>query len=236
MKGMIRLLLTLIFSGFVYAEECAVVNAPAVPNEELANTMCLFSKPLIIGASVSAGYGTGTGGPAAILSRNLNPSANVTNLSVSGATSMISTHRRMRETPSIVLGFDVFFWDTARGLCDETYETNTREFFQRYQDQGIPMIIGKIPVDAPFPLGVRLAGRQPCTAKINRLIAELCTPDKNCLTYDPKDCFSAMRSQVSATGEAYFQDPVHPTTAGNRFCAENFMRRGAYKRLGCRIR
>lgn len=236
MLWMLKTLFLLLLALPVYAEECEVLNAPVVPNQELANTMCLFSKPLIVGASVSAGYGTGTGGPAAILSRSLNPSANVTNLSVNGATSMISTNRRMRETPSVVLGFDMFFWDTARGLCDETYEKNTREFFKRYQDQGVPMIIGKIPVNAPFPLGVRLAGNQPCTSKINRLIRELCTPDKNCLTYDPRECFTAMGSPVSPTGEAYFQDPVHPTTAGNRFCAENFMRRGAYKQLSCRTR
>lgn len=230
---MVPFLIGLLFTSLTFAEEC---GAPAVPEEQLANTMCLFQRPLVIGASVSAGYGTGTGGPAAILSRSLNPGTRVTNRSISGATSMSATSFFPRELPSIVLGFDMFFWDTVRSTCDEEFETQTRAFFRRYQSAGVPMVIGKIPVNAPFPMGVRLAGRAACTAKINALIQQECTIDKNCLVYDPKDCLSAMGSMTSPSGVPYFQDPVHPTTAGNTFCAEHFAQHARYKQLHCKTR
>lgn len=218
-----------------FAEDCEV-GTPDVPNESLVNTMCLFSKPLVIGASVSAGYGTSTGGPSTILSKRLNPAAEVANRSISGATSMAATSFFPKTLPSIVLGFDMFFWDTARGTCDEAFETQTRAFFRRYQKAGVPMVIGKIPVGAPFPTGIRVAGGAPCTSRINALIAEECTLDKNCLIYDPKECFVAMGSPVSSKGENYFLDPIHTSTAGNTFCAEQFVKKARFKQLDCRVR
>ena len=211
-------------------------NTPEVPNEDLANTLCLFSKPLIIGASVSAGYGTNSGGPATILSRDLNPDAEITNRSISGATSFAGTSYSPKDLPSIVMGFDMFFWDTVRNSCDENFETLTRAFFKKYQSRGVPMVIGKIPVGAPFPMGIRMAGRAACTSKINALIEEECTIEKNCIVYDPKDCLEAMKSPVSPDGEPYFLDPLHPSTAGNKFCAEHFIRHARYKELDCKIR
>lgn len=229
-------LIGLLFISVAFAEICETGTTPEAPNSELANTMCLFSRPLVIGASVSAGYGTSTGGPAAILSRQLNPAARVTNRSISGATSMAVTNFFPRALPSIVLGFDMFFWDTARSTCTEEFATQTRAFFRRYQEAGVPMVIGKIPVDAPFPAGIRLAGRAACTSRINALIAEECTLDKNCLVYDPKDCLVAMRSPVSPSGENYFLDPVHTSSAGNTFCAEQFVRRARFRQLDCKLR
>ena len=232
---MIHLLLGLLFTNLAFAETCEN-GTPEVPNADLVNTLCLFSKPLVIGASVSAGYGTRTGGPAAILSRDLNPSSRVTNRSISGATSMAATSFFPRELPSIVLGFDMFFWDTARSSCDEDFATQTRAFFRRYREAGVPMVIGKIPVNAPFPTGIRLAGRAACTSRINALIEQECTLENNCLVYDPKDCLVAMRSPVSPSGENYFLDPIHTSSAGNQFCADHFVKRARYKQLECKIR
>lgn len=233
---MVLTFLLVLFMTSAFAETCETGTTPEVPNSELANTMCLFEKPLVIGASVSAGYGTSTGGPAAILSRKLNPASKVTNRSISGATSMAATSFFPATLPSIVLGFDMFFWDTARSTCDEAFETQTRAFFRRYQEAGVPMVIGKIPVGAPFPMGIRLAGGAACTSRINALIEQECTIDNNCLVYDPKDCLVAMRSPVSPTGESYFLDPVHTSSAGNTFCAQHFVRRARYKQLECKIR
>lgn len=223
----------LLLSLYSFAEIC---GGPEAPVEEIANTLCLFERPLVIGASVSAGYGTSTAGPAAILSRELNPAAKVTNRSISGATSMSATSFFPKELPSIVLGFDMFFWDTVRSSCDEAFETQTRAFFHRYQSAGVPMVIGKIPVNAPFPVGVRLAGRAACTSRINALIEQECAVEKNCIIYDPKDCLMAMGTPVSPEGEAYFIDPLHPSTAGNRFCADHFVQHARYKELDCKTR
>ncbi len=232
---MISLILILL-SALSFAEECLPEGLPTTSNDELANTLCLFSKPLVIGASVSAGYGTSSGGPAAILSRRLNPDADVRNLAFNGATSSSFTEAIPSTMPSVIMGFDMFFWDTAFNRCGGEYEEQTRSFFQRFQSRGIPMVIGKIPTNAPFPLGVRIAGSRPCTARINRLLDELCTIENNCLLYDPNDCFQAMRTPVSSGGQSYFLDQMHPTAAGNEFCAREFMRRGDYKRLTCRAR
>ena len=224
-------LIFILISALTFAEECLPEGLPTTSNDEIANTLCLFSKPLIVGASVSAGYGTSTGGPAAILSRRLNPSAEVRNLAFNGATSSAFASATPAKMPSVIMGFDMFFWDTAFNRCGGEYEAETRSFFERFQSRGVPMVIGKIPTNAPFPIGVRLAGTRPCTARINRLLDELCKIENNCLLYDPKDCFQAMK-----TPQNYFLDQMHPTTAGNEFCAREFMRRADYKRLTCRAR
>lgn len=224
---MIFPLIGLLFISLAFAEECATDGAPEVPNGELANTLCLFSKPLIIGASVSAGYGTSTGGPAAILSRELNPSTEIKNIAFNGASSGYFTGAP-KEKPSVVMGFDMFFWDTVLSHCEGDYEKGTRVFFKRFERMKVPMIIGKIPTTAAFPIGVRLAAGRPCTAKINRLIDELCTIEKNCIIYDPATCLNSMRSP-----SGYFIDQVHPNAEGNEFCARDFIRRASYKRLSC---
>ncbi len=229
---MIYILTGLLFMSFSFAEICET-GTNEVPNEQLANTMCLFSRPLVIGASVSAGFGAGQG-PGTILSRELNPSARVTNRSISGASSMAATSFFPRQLPSIVLGFDMFFWDTVRSTCDANFVTQTRAFFRRYRDAGVPMVIGKIPVGARFPAGVRLAGRAACTSRINALIQQECTIDNNCLVYDPKDCLDAMGSSVSPSGQNYFVDPLHTSAAGNAFCAKEFIKRARYRQLDCR--
>ncbi len=227
-------LLFILISALSFAEECVPESLLATPDQELANTLCLFSKPLVIGASVSAGYGTSTGGPATILSRRLNPSADVRNIAFNGATSSAFASATPRTMPSVIMGFDMFFWDTAFNRCGGEYEAETRAFFERFQSRGVPMVIGKIPTNAAFPIGVRLAGTRPCTARINRLLEELCTIENNCLLYDPNDCFKAMRAPASSAGVSYFLDQMHPSNAGNEFCAREFMRRADYKRLTCR--
>lgn len=231
MEGMILLFLGL-FLFTASAKDCDL-DGVEIPNKDVANTLCLFRSPLVVGASVSAGFGTSTGGPATILARNLNPSSRVTNRSISGATSLAATSISPAERPSIVLGFDMFFWDAVRSDCGEAFESRTRDFFRRYRVQKIPMVIGKIPVGVPFPTGVRLASGAVCTRPINRLIDELCTPEHNCVTYDPGDCIRAMGSSVSPEGKPYFRDALHPTTEGNRFCAEHFARHARYKALDC---
>lgn len=207
-----------------------------VPPKDLANINCLFSKPLVIGASVSAGHGTQNGGPSTVLSKLLNPLAEIDNRAVDGATSLeILSGFSMEESPSIILGFDLFFWDAAKNECGEGFLNSTKKFFQTIQEKETPMIIGKIPVSVPFPAGIRLAGLRPCAKVINSLIDELCTPESNCLIYDPTDCIKAMGSSKDDDGKAYFSDKLHTSDVGNKFCAEHFVEVGKYKTLDCTI-
>ena len=178
----------------------------------------LFSKPLVLGASISVGYGTKDGGIAAVLARQINPDAQVINMAKSGATSVQSTGHLNLEifNPSIVLGFDLFFWDAARRQVNKQFESNTRRIFKTFQDKKVPMIIGKIPI-LDLPLGPRMDSIKKSGAEVNALLEELCVEDKKCLLYDPVDCFLSMDS-----GD-YFSDNLHLTSAGNRYCANYFV-------------
>ena len=196
---------------------------------------CLFASPLVLGASVSKGYGAPKGGPSSIVSRMLNPDAQILNLAVSGASSVQSTknHQVPKPPPSIVLAFDLFFWDTAKNACGEEFAANTARLINMYKELGIPVVLGKIPVGVRFPMGVKAAGSRPCTPVINNLLAELCKEENNCFIYDPKDCLDAMLEPISPEGVPYFYDALHTSDEGNLFCAHHFINSKKYQEYRC---
>lgn len=189
------------------------------------NDKKLFARPLIIGASVSAGYGTHDGGPGTILARRINPEAQITNLAYNGATSVQSTAQLdpLSLNPSIVLGFDLFFWDVARNKIGPKFEACTRDFFRKFQQLRIPMIIGKFPV-VNFPFGLKAESFMKNALKVNELLEEVCSLQNNCLLYDPLDIYLQMKS-------FHFSDGLHLTSAGNEFCAQKFLDSADYKKL-----
>ena len=189
---------------------------------------CLFTTPLLTGASISAGYGTTPGGPASVMARMLNSSAEISVQAISGATSITILSRLKPQDPSVIMGLDLFFWDAAKNQCGGPFVRSTEAFFKKYQAKKIPLIIGRIPVGVPFPDGIRLAGQRPCAAIVNALIEKLCTLEKNCLVYDAKDCIDEMES-----ADGYFSDALHTTVEGNKFCAKQFVAQEAYKKLRC---
>lgn len=134
------------------------------------------------------------------------------------------------EPPSIVIGVDLFFWDAARNDCAENFEKSTRAFMKLYQDKKIPMILGKLPKGVTYPTGYHLLNSSMCTDKINRLLEEECTLEKNCLIYDPKDCLSKVDPQNRAL---YFVDRLHSSVEGNKFCAQEFIAANKYSDLKC---
>lgn len=193
----------------------------------------LFARPLILGASVSRGYGTTDGGPGMVISKMINPDAKVTNKSMSGHTSVESTRNLdyFETKPSIVLAFDLFFWDANRELVGKEFERNARKLIGAYHEKNIPIIVGKIPTGVKFPEEIRKAGEKPSAQKINNLLEEICTLDKNCLLYDPAICFNMMKSPLSPEGKPYFGDSMHTTNLGNKFCAEIFVNSRVYRQL-----
>ena len=234
---MLKVVLAIIIISTALAQVCPDILKTEAP-DELANTMCLFSTPTVVGASVSAGFGTSTGGPASILSRMLNPAAKIDNQALSGATSVQILRRfeTQQKDPSIILGFDLFFWDAARNECGEPFVESTKKFFKAHKDKKTPMVIGRIPVGAPFPVGVRMAGTRPCARVINSLVNQFCKVENNCIVYDPKDCIDAMKEPVSPEGLNYFRDPLHTSTEGNKFCAREFIQSAQFKDLTCQIK
>lgn len=193
----------------------------------------LFSRPLILGASVSRGFGTTDGGPGNVLSKMIYPDARVTNKSMSGHTSLESTRNLdyFETDPSIVLAFDLFFWDANREEVGKEFEDNTRKLFRTFQEKKIPMIVGLVPIGVRFPDEIRRAGEKKSAKKINQLLGELCTLEKNCLLYDPRICFDQMKSPLSPEGKPYFGDSMHTTNLGNKFCADIFVESRIYRKL-----
>lgn len=189
----------------------------------------LFSRPLILGASISAGYGTKDGGIGAVLARMINPSAQITNKAISGATSLQSTsHLDLHSfDPSIVLGLDLFFWDAVRGSINAKFESNTRKLVTTFAEKNIPLILGKVPV-----LELPLIGGYGNTLldkakKVNDLLESVAFSQKNCLLYDPVPCFLSM----GFSGENYFSDGLHLNSTGNQYCADYFIKEGKHREL-----
>lgn len=186
----------------------------------------LFSSPLILGASISAGYGTKDGGIGAVLAKKINPEAQIVNKARSGATSVTSTgHLDFNSfNPSIVLGLDLFFWDAVRGETGKTFEKNTERLFESFRKRGIPMIIGKIPVlDLPFGGYFREVKKN--AQIVNAFLEEHKGPENLILLYDPLPCFSGLDSEI------HFSDGLHLTSEGNKYCAEFFLGTGMHKKL-----
>lgn len=186
----------------------------------------LFSRPLIIGASISAGYGTRNGGPGEVLSRLINPDAKITNLARNGASSIQSTaHLDLTILrPTLIMGLDLFFWDAARNQVGTKFETNTRRFFKDVQSRGIPMIIAKLPiVDLPF--GKKAEDFKRNAILVNSLLDEFGTMEQNTLLYDPVACL------LSMDFAEHFSESFHLTCEGNEFCARYLHESGLYRQL-----
>ena len=180
----------------------------------------LFSRPLVLGASISAGYGTRDGGLGTVLARKINAESKVINKAQSGATSVQSTAHLNLDAfdPSIILGLDLFFWDAAREQTGKKFEENTSRLFRFSKEKNIPMIIAKVPVlDLPF-IGSRADALKQSALKVNRLLERLSLETGHVLLYDPVPCFMAM-------GDGnYFIDGLHLSEEGNKYCADYFLK------------
>lgn len=195
-------------------------------------SICLFKRPLIVGASISQGVGAKPGGPGKIIAQTINPKSK---------TKIIAKHKKKStesminyietKAPSIVIGLDLFFWDAVENDCGDAFDTHARSFFKDYRDRKIPLIIGKLPTGVSEPSGYRKLNGKVCTETINQLINEECTLEKNCLIYDPKDCLEAMKLEPKAVAATFFADNLHTSDKGNQFCANFFLLQKSYKLL-----
>ena len=198
----------------------------------ITNAVCLFSNPLLVGASLTRGYGANPGGPGAIIAATLSPESQITNMAQSGVKSVdsLKDHVIPANAPSIVMGLDLFFWDAARNDCDASFIGKTKSFIKLYQDRKIPMILGKLPLGVKFPKGYSVLNNTECTKKINDLLDSECTIENNCLIYDPKECFAKMSE---ADRNRYFVDSLHTSAEANKFCSKVFIAGNQYQKLTC---
>ncbi len=144
-------------------------SAQARPAQNLKQ---LFQKPLIVGASVSADYFTESPGKLValdytssdqikVLARNGKPSTQILN-QVTDA---------MVQDRSIIVGVDLFFWDSFTSSAAATLEQMDRliHLSEKYR---IPVVLGEIPTLLP--------GTQRSAAAINKKLHEHCQAKADC--------------------------------------------------------
>ena len=145
----------------------------------------VFKTPLILGASVSADYGTLSPGRRASL-RYTEPSR--IRVMAQGGTEMVGRVREHNlQDRSVVIALDLFFWDST--LADPSRSlAAVQRLTQWTAARGIPLLLGDIPELLP--------GRQPQRARLNQAIRAQCTRTIQCICV-PLD---ALHQQVLRDG------------------------------------
>ena len=221
-------------------EECL----PESGVDSWLNTQCLYSRPLVIGASVSDGYKAGGVSTPMMVARHFNPQAVISNHAQSGETGNKVIAQIPEGKYSVVLGLDLFFWDNAKGLCDKSFEISVKNFFKRFQDQNIPMIIGTLPTELKLTGVRRILRSSSCMTKITKLLHDQCLPEKYCELYDPNKCLISLEKHFDSLPVKkrekerlkYFADELHPTRLGHEFCARKFITEKRFKDLPCPLK
>jgi len=141
--------------------------------EEKPSIAELFKKPLITGASVSAGYGTAS--PGRRLSLRHTTEKNI-NTVAAGGTSGIDLEARLGEDVledrTVILAMDFFFWDSTLASSDKS-EAAIDNLIAKAEKLGIPIVLGDIPELLP--------GRQPSRKTLNAKIEKACARYERCV-------------------------------------------------------
>lgn len=160
-------------------------RANGVPANSLADMM---SKPLIIGASVSADRATNS--PGKRLALRYTPATEIKTIAMGG---MPSTKilAMMKEADlkdrSIVVGLDLFFWDSALPSSRPTIQ-GLQNLVERTGALSIPLVLGEVPELLP--------GMQPSRMAINKAIVEMSNNAANCSVMN----FDLLLQQVLSDG------------------------------------
>jgi hypothetical protein len=133
----------------------------------------VFRSPLILGASVSADYGTISPGRRASL-RYTEPTR-ILAIAQGGAPGM-EIVGRVRENDlqdrSVVIALDLFFWDSTL-LDPDPSIAAVQRLTQWTAARGLPLLLGDIPLLLP--------GRQPQRERLNRAMRAQCTRTIRCI-------------------------------------------------------
>jgi hypothetical protein len=147
------------------AARAATVNAPQSEAK-------LFEKPLIIGASVSADWASLS--PGKRLALRYTKSSSIKTLAKPGHPSLAvlpTVPEQKLKDHSIVIGFDLFFWDSA--LPSATDSLNAmKKLIAATKASRVPLVLGDIPELLP--------GRQPSRRELNQMIHRSCKSEEHC--------------------------------------------------------
>ncbi len=142
-------------------------------SEQSEGIQLLLDQPLIVGASISADWGTL--GPGKRLALRYTTEENIRNLARSrqkSSTSIRSLRPLDFDAYSILIAVDLFFWDSFSAARAETSLQALDEIFARVARHSLTLVLGDIPNLAP--------GSQPMRVSLNRAIHEKCASYYRC--------------------------------------------------------
>lgn len=141
-------------------------------NASLFDISSVFQKPLIIGASVSADYSAPS--PGKNLALRYTNSASIRTEASNGRPGR-DTLKLLKDSDykdrSIVIGVDLFFWDSTLSSVDESI-TAFHRLMKQVITHDIPIVLGEIPE--------LLWGKQPHYARLNHEMAKACAHYAKC--------------------------------------------------------
>jgi len=137
-----------------------------------AKQTSLFQSPLIVGASVSADWSSLS--PGKVLSLRYTSKQNIETVARPGRPSydvLPLLSENQLKGRSIIIGFDLFFWDTT-GPSVQKSEAALSRLLNEAKRHRVPVVIGDVPE--------LLRGHQPRRAEINAMIRRSCQTKSLC--------------------------------------------------------
>jgi hypothetical protein len=120
----------------------------------------LFLRPLIVGASISADWASTSPGKR-LSSRFTSDIRVIAKGGQPGSKMLPQVRGKDLEDRSVVVGFDLFFWDSSRGMIEESLR-EFRKMVIETKRLGIPFIVGDVPELLP--------GFQPGRRELNQMV------------------------------------------------------------------
>jgi hypothetical protein len=197
---------------------CAVSGASPVTKLPLAHAL---ERPLIVGASQSANWGT-TSPPERLALRHTTPSRilRVADGGAPGRRMIPKVSDAMLADRTSVLSTDVLFWDSTLHDAGPSIAA-LRDLVERAASHQIPIVIGDIPELLP--------GRQPTRTALNAAIHATCTRQRRCtvLPLDQLHRRVLQQGYLEIEGRRYtmsalLPDGLHLSTPAAEYLAEAF--------------
>ncbi|NDG86084.1 MAG: hypothetical protein EBX52_13730, partial [Proteobacteria bacterium] len=135
----------------------------------------LLARILVAGASQSAD--TNTESPAKVLARRVGTFDALKVAAFPGKKGSYTVPRIPEadfRDASLIIGHDLFFWDSISLSCDESLKT-LEDFVAKARELQVPVIIGNIPRIRKLPI-------QPCRKQMNERLEAICRD--GCQLYD----------------------------------------------------
>jgi hypothetical protein len=196
---------------------CLLILISIAPAYAL-NPEVAFRRPLIIGASVSADFKALS--PGKRLALRYTQPANIVTFARFGrpaAWVLPALPKRMLEDRTIVVGLDLFFWDSLSPLTGHSVRL-LRKLMAQVRARQLPIVLGEVPL--------LIAGLQPGRTRLNAALRAECSAYEQCYLM-PLDQIHAElihHELISASGAPFeaadlLADRLHLSDHGSEYLA-----------------